>query len=210
MRILPRFLALAALLAACRGAPAPDHASQTRPGTRGTLVLQAVPNNARITLNGQLPTEFDLPPGVHKVVVSAPGFHQFERQVVITQGGRHTLNVELLAVSGGGVGRAPQCEQFSPEYNRDNGCFDQRPVPQAPTVVPVPADAQIYPRPVILLVQVSREGATLSARIFVSSNVETFNTQALDVARNMRWSPARKNGQPVDAWVQSAFQPLRQ
>jgi len=218
MRNLPRFLALAIALAACRGAPAPDRSPQAPPGTPGKLVLQGVPPNARVTLNGRVPTEFDLPPGAHNVVVSAPGSRQFERQVVIAPGGRHTLIVELLALPGGGgrpgpggeAGGAAHCEEWGVEYNRDNVCFDQRPVPQTPTVVPVPADAPVFPRPVILLIHVSRDGHTLVARVLVPSNDQAFNTQALDVAKNLRWHPAQKNGQPTDAWVQWPFSPLRQ
>ncbi|MGH9258839.1 MAG: TonB family protein, partial [Acidimicrobiales bacterium] len=100
--------------------------------------------------------------------------------------------------------------EYGPEYNRDALCFDTRPVPLTAPVVPVAADAPIFPRAVILLIHVSREGTTLSARVYVPSNVETFNTQALDMARNLRWNPAQKNGEPVDAWVQSSFQPQKQ
>ena len=187
------------------------------PGTPGRLVLEGVPPTARVTLNGQpvRGAELDLPPGAHKVVVTAPGFHQYERQVVITPGGRHTLAVSLSAIvagrpARGGEGGAALCEEYGPEYNRDNLCFDTRPVPQTATFVPVPGDAPVFPRAAILLIHVSREGTTLSARVFVPSNVETFNTQALDMARNLRWNPGQKNGEPVDAWVQSSFQPLRQ
>ncbi|MGH7418682.1 MAG: protein kinase domain-containing protein, partial [Candidatus Rokuibacteriota bacterium] len=189
------------------------------PGTPGKLVLEGVPPAARVTLNGQpvRGSELDLPPGAHKVVVAAPGFHQCERQVVITPGGRHALTVALLAITvgggrpgGGGEGGAALCEEYGPEYNRDNLCFDTRPVPQTATFVPVSADAPIFPRAAILLIHVSREGTTLAARVFVPSNVETFNTQALDMARNLRWNPGQKNGEPVDAWVQSSFQPQRQ
>jgi serine/threonine-protein kinase len=198
-----------------------DTARATRPapGTPGKLVLEGVPPTARVTLNGQpvRGAELDLPPGAHKVVVRAPGFHQFERQVVITPGGRHTMAVSLLAITvgggrqgAGGEGGAAQCEEYGPEYNRDNLCFDTRPVPQTATFVPVSADAPIFPRAAILLIHVSREGTTLSARVFVPSNVETFNTQALDMAKNLRWNPGQKNGEPADAWVQSSFQPQRQ
>jgi len=83
-------------------------------------------------------------------------------------------------------------------------------VPLSLTRIPVPADATIFPRQAILLFHVSRTGETLEARVFIRSNVETFNDQALDVAKTLRWNPALKNGDPVDAWVQWPFQPARQ
>jgi TonB family protein len=74
----------------------------------------------------------------------------------------------------------------------------------------VAADATIFPREAILLLHVSREGATLEARIYGGSNLDTFNNQALDMAKSLRWNPAQKNGDPVDAWVQQRFVPVRQ
>jgi hypothetical protein len=209
-------------LAHVDSAPDTARAARPAPGTPGKLVLTGVPPGARVTLNGQpvRGSELDLPPGAHKVVVAAQGYHQFERQVVITPGGRHTLGIELLALGAGGERRpggtggegtgAALCEEYGPEYNKDGLCFDTRPVPQTPTFVPVAADAPVFPRPAILLIHVSRDGGTIAARVFVGSNVETFNTQSLDMAKNLRWNPAQKNGEPVDAWVQWPFQPLRQ
>jgi outer membrane biosynthesis protein TonB len=74
----------------------------------------------------------------------------------------------------------------------------------------VPADAPIFPRQAILLVKVSSTGSTLETRVFSQSNVQTFNDQAVDMARLLHWNPAQKNGEAVDAWVQWPFQPVRQ
>src|SRR5947208_16992775 len=74
----------------------------------------------------------------------------------------------------------------------------------------LPADATIFPRQAILLIHVSKDGSTLEARVFGSSNLDTFNNEALDMAKTLRWNPAQKNGEPVDAWVQWTFQPMRQ
>ncbi|HXF95552.1 MAG TPA: TonB family protein, partial [Gemmatimonadales bacterium] len=84
------------------------------------------------------------------------------------------------------------------------------PTPLSSTFIPVPADAPVFPRPAILLIHVSAEGTTLEARIYGPSNVETFNLQALDMARALRWNPATKNGEPADAWIQWQFVPQRQ
>ncbi|HEV8382042.1 MAG TPA: TonB family protein [Gemmatimonadales bacterium] len=178
------------------------------PGTPGRLILQNVPQGARISIEGQpvRGTQLDLTPGVHRLTVRAAGYQTYDRQVIITAG--ETYNVRLdMQPSDDGSG---PCDRFGPAYNQDNICFDRRPAPLSATLIPVQADATIFPRPVILLVHVSRDGETLEARVYAPSNVETFNNDALEMAKRLRWNPAQKNGEPTDAWVQWPFQPVRQ
>ena len=178
------------------------------PGTPGRLVLQNVPQGARVSIDGQQVrgTQLDLPPGVRRLTVRAAGFQTYERQVIIAAG--ETFNVRLNMQTSEDEGGP--CDAFGPAYNQDNICFDTRPVPLSPTLIPVAADAPIFPRQAILLIRVSRNGTTQEARVFVPSNVETFNNEALDMAKNLRWNPAQKNGEPTEAWVQWPFQPVRQ
>ena len=105
---------------------------------------------------------------------------------------------------------AESCDEYGPAYNTDNICYDTKPIPWGPTSILVPANAPVTPRPAILLLKVSREGQTLEARVYVPSNVATFNEAALDRARRLRWDPAQKDGEPIDAWLQWRFQPTRQ
>src|SRR5438309_2240490 len=181
------------------------------PGTPGRLTLQGVPAGARITLNGQplRGPQTDVPPGTYQLAVRAAGFAPFERQVVITAGAPSSGQAEPQPPWSGGRPHRP-CRVFGPAYNFDNICFDTRPVPLSQTRIPVPADASVFPRQAILLIHVSQEGTTLEARVYGPSNLDTFNNQALDMAKNLRWNPAQKNGEPVDAWVQWPFQPVRQ
>ena len=182
------------------------------PGTLGHLTLQGLPRGARVTLNG-MPfrgSQGDLPPGTYRLAVRVTGFEAYDRQVVITPGAPSTVRVELQAGSGEGGSNAGPCEQYGPAYNQDNLCFDTRPVPLSLTRIPVSSDATIFPRQAILLIHVSKDGTTLEARVFGPSNLDTFNNQALDMAKTLRWNPAQKNGEPVDAWVQWNFQPVRQ
>jgi hypothetical protein len=44
----------------------------------------------------------------------------------------------------------------------------------------------------------------------MASNVPTFTTQALDLAKQLHWTPAQKNGEPVEAWTQLQVLPQRQ
>jgi serine/threonine-protein kinase len=184
------------------------------PGTPGHLTIQGLPQGARVTLNGLVfrGAQGDVPPGTYRLAVRATGFAPYDRQVVITPGAPSTVQLELqpasaLDASGGGGGGP--CDTYGPAYNQDHMCWDARPVPLSSTLIPIPSDAPVFPRPAILLVHVSREGETIEARLYSRSNLDTFNDQAMDVAKHLRWNPAQKNGEPVDAWVQWPFQPMR-
>jgi len=192
-------------------APAP-----VAPGTPGRLTLEGVPRGARVTLNG-LPVrgaQVDVPPGTYALAVVARGFARFKRQVIVTPGAPLSIKVDLEPLAANGERRADPnadpCGVYGPAYNQDNMCFDTKPLPLSATLIPLPADSPTLPRQAILLIRVSRDGVTLDARVFGPSNLETFNDQALDMARQLRWNPAQKNGEPVDAWVQGPFQPVRQ
>ena len=192
-------------------APAP-----VAPGTPGRLTLEGVPRGARVTLNG-LPVrgaQVDVPPGTYALAVVARGFARFSRQVIVTPGAPLSIKVDLEPLAANGERRADPnadpCGVYGPAYNQDNMCFDTKPLPLSATLIPLPADSPTLPRQAILLIRVSRDGVTLDARVFGPSNLETFNDQALDMARQLRWNPAQKNGEPVDAWVQWPFQPVRQ
>src|SRR5213082_1083446 len=196
--------------------PAPSDTARAHPvapGTPGHLTLQGLPRGARVTLNG-LPlrgSQVDVPPGTYQLAVRAAGFAPFDRQVIITPGAPSTVRLELqpLAAAGDDATTGP-CDQPGPAYNQDNLCFDTRPLPLSATRIPVPADATVFPRQTILLIHVSKEGSTLEARVWDPSNLDTFNNEALDMAKTLRWNPAQKNGEPVDAWVKWPFQPVRQ
>jgi TonB family protein len=181
----------------------------TPSGPPGRLVLQGLPRGARIAIEGQQisGTQVDLPSGVHRLTVRAAGYQTYDRQVTITPGQTFTMRVTMES---NGEDATGPCDQYGPAYNQDNLCFDVRPVPLSSTLIPVSPDAPIFPRQAILLIHVSREGTTIEARIFGPSNVDTFNNEALDMVKNLRWNPAQKNGEPTEAWVQWPFQPVRQ
>src|SRR5213082_1138605 len=196
--------------------PAPSDTARAHPvapGTPGHLTLQGLPRGARVTLNG-MPfrgSQSDVPPGTYQLAVRATGYAPFDRLVVILPGAPSTVRLELqpLAAAGDDATTGP-CDQPGPAYNQDNLCFDTRPLPLSATRIPVPADATVFPRQTILLIHVSKEGSTLEARVWDPSNLDTFNNEALDMAKTLRWNPAQKNGEPVDAWVKWPFQPVRQ
>ena len=191
------------------GPPPPPPPPPPPSGPPGRLVLQGLPLGARVSIEGQpvVGNQVDLPSGVHRLSVRAAGYQRFDREVTITPGQTFTMRVAMEST---GEDAAGPCDQYGPAYNPGNLCFDSRPVPLSSTLIPVSPDAPIFPRQAILLVRVSRNGTTMEARVFVPSNVETFNNEALDMAKNLRWNPAQKNGEPTEAWVQWPFQPVRQ
>ena len=127
------------------------------------------------------------------------------------------------------VARTPipsSCDKYDWAYNRDNSCFDTRPIPLTPTskakgssgdyswppqsqgavVLPAPADASVMPRTLLLVIKVSRDGRTLQARPYYGSNIQTFDAAAVAMAKNIRWRPAQRQGEAVEAWVPLEFQ----
>src|SRR6267378_4151043 len=176
--------------AAAQAAAVTPHADTARtravpPGALGRLTLQGLPAGARVTLNGMLfrGSQGDVPPGTYALAVRASGFEPYDRQVVITPGAPSTVRIELQPGSGEGGSDAGPCDQYGPAYNQDNLCFDTRPLPLSLTRIPVPADATMVPRQAILLIHVSKDGSTLEARVFGPSNLDTFNNEALDMAK---------------------------
>jgi TonB family protein len=138
------------------------------------------------------------------VSVALRGTDTWEREVTVPPGGFLTVAVPRPAP------RVDPCGDPGPAYNPGGICFDSRPMAQMATTIPIPADAPMMPREAILYVKVSREGGTLDARIFSPSNDATFNEHALDLAKIVRWNPAQKNGEPVEAWTQLRVVPVRQ
>ena len=155
---------------AADSAPAPrdtDRPAPPAPGTPGKLTLQGVPMGAKVSLAGQpvKGSQLDVPPGVYKLSVRAPGYDPFDRQVVITPGGTSTVKVALQTESDSDeTADGGPCDQYGPAYNQDNLCFDTRPLPLSSTLIAVSADAPIFPREVILLFHVSKTGETLDAQ----------------------------------------------
>src|SRR5256885_7177817 len=67
------------------------------PGEPGKLVLQNLPQGARVMIDGQpvRGNQVDLPSGVRHLTVRASGFRMYDRQVIITAGETYNVRVDM-------------------------------------------------------------------------------------------------------------------
>ena len=117
----------------------------------------------------------------------------------------HGVLIEMLRVAEGEGGSG---------HGRGGGLGWRPDQAQGALALPMPADAldgleSVAPTPELLLLRVSRDGMTDTAKVlFRSIYVKTFADAAMDMARSLRWHPARKHGEAVQAWVQWEFRPV--
>jgi hypothetical protein len=157
--------------------------------------------------------------GWHEVGVSAPGY-SFYTDSVKVESGKTLLLTPNLSVSN--LPPAPagsreelrrrvlarlDCENPAPINRFGRACYDSPPVPLGPTRVPVPSGTAGSPTAVSMIVKVSRQGRTLVVRTRNRSSEEAFTVVVEAYAQAMRWTPAMRDGQPVDGWTQVAFLP---
>ncbi len=176
------------------------------PAAPGRLTVRGVPTGARVLVDGQpvRGTVLDLPPGTYLLSVRPRTGDAWEQRVSVLPGGVHAVEVPREVASA----RVDPCAEPGPVYNVNNVCFDTRPLALTSTRIPIAPDAPL-PRLTILFVKVSRDGRTVEARVFGHSNDPVFDQRALDLAKLLRWNPAQKSGEPVEAWTQLQVVPER-
>lgn len=157
--------------------------------------------------------------GWHEVGVSAPGFSFYTDSVRVESGRTLMLNPSLSASAAPTAAPGSRedlrrralarldCENPSPINRFGRECYDTPPQPLASTRVPVPAGVTGTPTPVTMIVKVSFRGRTLIVRTRNQSNEDAFTKAVEAYAETMRWTPAMRDGRPVDGWTQYAFQP---
>jgi len=200
--------------------PAPRTPAPVRPtGPQGTLSLAGnIPAGARITADGRAITRIQkLDPGSHRLRVEAAGFQTYSTNVTIASAQTLVHSVALQAATAapteptGGTPTAPAVNCSNPTFgmlNRNNACFDTRPAARSAAATTQPEGCSGVVSPATILVQVSATGDVVTASPRVSSNCADFTAVAVAYARDMAFSPATKNGQPVAAWMQLLIRPL--
>jgi len=107
----------------------------------------------------------------------------------------------------------PECER-NPTLSANNPnrvCWDTRPVPlSVPTVAIPPACTAGHPGPSDILVHVTASGdVTGNPTAVRPSRCRQFDQAAMAYVLDLRFNPAKKNGQPVGTWTRVLIRPAR-
>jgi serine/threonine-protein kinase len=207
--------------------PAPPIAVPTRPaepsGDSGMLQFTNLPPRTQVFIDAKPVTQpgggIHMPAGWHEIGVSAPGFLFYTDSVHIEPGRTLVVTPTLSATNTPAPppgSRAElrrralarlDCDNPAPANKFGALCYDSRPQPLGPTRVAIPAGVVGVPSNVVLVVKVSRQGRTVAVLTRVPSNEPAFTKAVEDHAQTLRWTPAMREGQPVDGWTQAAFVP---
>jgi serine/threonine-protein kinase len=189
----------------------------------GTLQLSSLPPRTQVFIDTRQVTQpgagIRVAAGWHELGVSAPGFLFYTDSVYIESGRTLLVNPSLAAtnVPAPRPGSAAElrrralarldCDNPGPTNRFGALCYDTRPQPLGPTRVPFPAGAGGAPSVVVLNVKVSRQGRTMAVRTRIPSNEPAFTKAVEEHVQGVRWTPAMREGQPVDGWTQASFFP---
>lgn len=204
-------------------APATPRANESANGDGGFLRFTSLPPRTQVFIDAKPVTQpgagIRVPAGWHELGVSSPGYLLYTDSVKIEPGKTLVVTPNLSATNvpappQGSAGEFRQrilarldCDNPAPGNRFGGLCYDSRPQPLNPTRVPVPSDIDGVPSGVVLIVKVSRQGRTLAVRTRFPSNEPGFTKAVEDYAQSLRWTPALREGQPVDGWTQAAFTP---
>jgi hypothetical protein len=192
-------------------------------GDSGVLQFTSLPPRTQVFIDGRPVTQpgagIRLPAGWHELGVSAPGFLLFTDSVKI-EAARTLVVSPNLSPSNSPAPAAGSpadmrrrvlarldCDNPGPVNRFGALCYDTRPQPLGPNRVRVPDGIEGIPSNVVLVVKVSRQGRTLALKTRVPSNEPAFTRAVEEYAQTLRWTPAMREGQPVDGWTQAAFVP---
>ncbi|HXI22002.1 MAG TPA: hypothetical protein VNH46_12990, partial [Gemmatimonadales bacterium] len=203
--------------------PPPVRTPEVPAGDSGTLRLENLPPRTQVFIDSrpvtQAGAELHLTPGWHELGVSARGFAFFTDSVQI-QSGRTLVYTPVLSSTGRPTGSAGEfrrrllarldCDNPAPVNRFGRACYDSPPLPLGTTLVAIPAEVRGVPSAVTVIVKVSRQGRTLAVRTRIPSNEDAFTRAVESHAAAMRWTPAMRDGEPVDGWTQAAFLPASQ
>ena len=181
----------------------------TQPPSVGMLILTGVPRTGRVAIDGQQVRglRHELSGGVHRLLVRAQGREDFGRNVDVIVG--DTLSVAVSMPRTAPPPPAASCSQYDPNrYNRNGECWDVPPRALDAPLVQLTSDIAGTPSPVILLVKVSANGRALEVGPARPPEDPNFYILAIEAARGMSYSPAEKNGQPVESYMEMQFSPM--
>jgi serine/threonine protein kinase len=190
----------------------------------GFLRLRNLPPRSVILIDSRPVTQpggsdIRLSAGWHELGITSPGFALFTDSVKIESGRTLSFGPNLSSAPTGAAAPGSRqemrnrllarmdCDNPAPLNRYGRECYDTAPQPLASTLVPVPEGIAGTPSGVTVIVKVSYQGRTLIVRTRSPSSDERFTRAVEQYANTMRWTPAMRDGQPVDGWTQYAFQP---
>jgi serine/threonine-protein kinase len=190
----------------------------------GFLRLRNLPPRSVVLIDSRPVTQpggsdIRLSAGWHELGITSPGFALFTDSVRIESGRTLSFGPNLSSARPGVAEPGSRqemrnrllarldCDNPAPLNRFGRECYDTPPQPLTSTLVPVPEGVEGTPSGVTVIVKVSYQGRTLVVRTRNASNDARFTRAVEAYAGTMRWTPAMRDGQPVDGWTQYAFQP---
>jgi len=102
-----------------------------------------------------------------------------------------------------------RCDQPAPGLlNANQECYDTRPSPRAVPAIQTPASCTGTVTPATVLLRVNARGEVETSSVRGNSSCAAFTAAAVAFALDLGFSPARKGGAPVAAWVHIPIRPL--
>jgi serine/threonine-protein kinase len=234
LTIEPAFLSLppstAATVAARDSIARADSARLAALPDSGWLTVKGAPAGARFLVDDlpHINNLIRLGIGSHQLRVRASGYQDYTTLVSVAKGDSLFQTVTLVRAPATAAtapvrqpptrgvtppppatGDAGTCASpFEPTYNKDAACFDTPPGSTGNLEVPLDASVSGRPRPVLLWVRVGPDGSARQVQSDPRAGGDpSFVVLARGFARQQRYRPALKNGQPVEAWFQFRFVP---
>ena len=202
---------------------APPPAMESVTGDSGFLRLMNLPRGSQVLIDSRQATQpgggMRLRAGWHELAVTASGFEFFTDSVKIEPRGTLVYTPSLVATGAPTPPPGSQaemnrrilarldCEVPAVANKFGRACYDTPPRPVGSTRVPVPAGADGTPSNVVLVVRVSRQGRTTAVRTLSRSNDDGFTHAVESYVQTLQWTPALREGRPVDGWTQWSFVP---
>jgi TonB family protein len=119
-----------------------------------------------------------------------------------------TVPVAIRTGGGAKVVAALPAQCRTRGYNPNKVCWDMRAQPLAAPTAAWRGQG-VAPTPATFWVQISAAGTVESVVPIATSSDGDFSTAALAAAQTMKFNPAHKSGQPVEAWTQIAISPAQ-
>ncbi len=203
--------------------PASVPATLNTSGPHGTVSVEGnIPATAHITIDGvpQTGSHFKVPVGQHTLEIAAQGYTTYSNHITVQANRTIPVPVTMTpataaappappAAPGGAAGLNPRCANAIFNLAQRNHCWDTKPSPMSPPIVPAPASCTGRVTPAAILLNVSATGEVTTAAVNKSSSCADFNARAVAQVQDMTFRAATRGGVAVPSWYIIVMQPQR-